>query len=218
MDTSIFEKQLESILNTYEAISKSSTFNDLSDLSRAVRQNIVTRAVAAIKRVSGENSSYSKDVDRIIKNTPSLQHHLTSIIGVAFALHDDIKAGYLKNLEELVHGEVFADFLEQASYLVNKGFKDAAAVLAGSTLESHLKKLAIKSRIVIIDAKGPLKASKINDELARVRAYSTLDQKNITSWLGLRNESAHGNYSMYNEEQVSLMIQSVRDFISRTPA
>ncbi len=49
-------------------------------------------------------------------------------------------------------------------------------------------------------------------------AYPGLDQKNVTAWLGLRNKAAHGQYSEYTKDQVALMIDSVRNFMSRYPA
>ena len=49
---------------------------------------------------------------------------------------------------------LFADFLEMASELQRKGFKDAAAVIAGSTLEEHLRKLATKAQLPIYRQQG----------------------------------------------------------------
>lgn len=58
----------------------------------------------------------------------------------------------------------------------------------------------------------------VNADLAGARVYSSLDQKNVTAWLGLRNDAAHGHYNEYTGEQVALMLQGVRDFITRHPA
>ncbi|MGA2715977.1 MAG: hypothetical protein ABSG41_22980, partial [Bryobacteraceae bacterium] len=62
------------------------------------------------------------------------------------------------------------------------------------------------------------KADLLNSELTAASVYSKLDQKSVTAWLDLRNKAAHGQYSEYAKEQVLLMIQSVRNFISRLPA
>lgn len=45
-----------------------------------------------------------------------------------------------------------------------------------------------------------------------------LAQHQVTAWLGLRNNAVHGHYSAYAEQQVELMLQGVRNFISRLPA
>lgn len=40
-----------------------------------------------------------------------------------------------------------SEFLDMSQHLNEAGYKDAAAVIAGSTLESHLKELAVKNGI-----------------------------------------------------------------------
>ena len=134
----------------------------------------------------------------------------------------DIKAGYLKSLEELIHADVFADFLEMAQHLANEGYKDAAAVVAGSSLEAHLRQLCQKSGIACEATSGgttvPKKADRLNSELTAATVYSKLDQKNVTAWLDLRNKAAHGQYAEYGVQQVSLQIAGIRDFITRNPA
>ena len=98
------------------------------------------------------------------------------------------------------------------------GYKDAAAVIAGSTLESHLRQLSNRLGIPSQATSKPKKADTLNAELAKARAYAGIDQKSVTAWLGLRNDAAHGNYSAYDKNQVALMISGIRDFIARKPA
>ena len=49
-------------------------------------------------------------------------------------------------------------------------------------------------------------------------AYSALDQKSVTAWLGLRNEAAHGEYGAYDGKQVDVLISEVEQFVARTRA
>lgn len=58
----------------------------------------------------------------------------------------------------------------------------------------------------------------MNSDLVNAQVYSKLDQKNVTAWLDLRNKAAHGKYSEYTKDQVSLLIAGVRDFLTRNPA
>ncbi len=125
-------------------------------------------------------SPYAAEINRILEKTPNLHEHTSSIIGVVQALRDDIEAGYLQNLAELIYGEIFADFLEMAQYLSDSGYKDAAAVITGSTLESHLRKLCIKNSIPIEETTPDgkvkfLKADFLNSEMAKANVYSKLD-------------------------------------------
>ncbi|MFH1893780.1 MAG: hypothetical protein ABIK83_13995 [Candidatus Zixiibacteriota bacterium] len=105
-----------------------------------------------------------------------------------------------------------------ADHLADSGYKDAAAVIAGSALEAHLRQLCQRYH-VDSEAKGiRKKVDLINSELSKAVAYSKGDQKNVTAWLDLRNKAAHGDYGAYTKDQVALLIASVRDFITRHPA
>ncbi len=216
-------QQLEGVVADYEALAAKSEHSDLSDLPEQHRQALVTRAIAAVKRISGDDSVYVKEVNRLLKRLPDLHAHMSSIIGVVRALLGDVKAGHLQSLVEQIHGELFADFLEMAQHLVDTGYKDAAGVIAGSALETHLRVLCAKTGIPAELAKAdgstaPKKAELMNSELAAANAYSKLDQKSVTAWLGLRNKAAHGQYADYQVDQVSLLIAGVRDFLVRIPA
>jgi hypothetical protein len=219
----IFERQLDAILKEFAALSAKSQHDDLSNLPKADRQSLVTKAIAAIHRIGGSNSTYAKEAERLLKSLSQLHMHTTSIIGVVKALRDDLKAGYIRSLVELVHSDVFSDFLEMAQHLCEAAYKDAAAVIAGSTLESHLRGLCQKAAIPVEITKAdggtaPKKAEAMNTDLVSAGIYSKLDQKSITAWLDLRNKAAHGKYGEYSQEQVSVLVSGVRDFIVRNPA
>lgn len=218
MDTTILEKQLDDIINSYLALQRKSQHKDLSDLPKHERQSLVTRAIAAISRITGNNSSYMIDVQRTLNNLPQVHLHTSSIIGIAQALKEDLNAGYIQSITEIIHADIFSDFIEMAEHLVENGYKDAAAVIAGSTLESHLKKLALKNGLTIELNSKPIKAEQLNQDLGKASVYLMTDQKSITAWLDLRNKAAHGNYGDYTVDQVKLLISSIQSFIGRNPA
>lgn len=139
-------------------------------------------------------------------------------------------AGVRKNLSEnriyfreIAAAEIFSDFLEMAEHLLEENYKDPAAVLVGSVLEEHLRKLCVKNSLPLefTNPKGdlkPKKADTLNSDLMTAGIYTKLDQKSVIAWLDLRNKAAHGHYSEYTKEQVALFLQSVRDFLTRFPA
>ena len=131
----------------------------------------------------------------------------------------DYEAGALSSFHDLVQAEVFDDFLSMAEYLIETGYKNPAAVLAGGVLEGELRKLATRASIATLDSDGrPVKSERLNAELAKVGIYKKLDQKSVTSWLALRNMAAHGHYDEYSPEQLQVMLSGVRDFVSRMTA
>jgi hypothetical protein len=140
-------------------------------------------------------------------------------LGILTAIRKEIAEGWLVTLRGLVAAEFFADFLEMADHLFAQGYKDPAAVLAGSVLEEHLRQLSGANEIAVTEQKDgrdvPRKADSLNADLSRAEVYNKLDQKSVTSWLDLRNKAAHGKYEEYQAEQVRLMIGGVRDFITR---
>lgn len=214
-----FEHQLEAIVNEYAAARSRSRHGDASDvLTDMDVRDLQTRCLAAIERASGKGSIYTQRTIAINGMNNHAWGHLSEQVGVARSLLSDIQNGYLKSLEEIMHGEIFGDFLEMASHLSDTGYKDPAAVLAGSTLEAHLRQLCAKQGIPTEFSGKPKKADALNSELCSGGAYSKLDMKNVTAWLGLRNSAAHGQYSDYDTAQVKLLISSIQDFITRNPA
>ena len=217
--TETFKKQLEAVIAEYESALLQSIYNDASDvLSLTQVTDLQTRCIAAIERIVGRNSPYFRQIKAIGTENTNTWNQVASLIGVAKALLSDIQNDYLSSFEEILHGDMFSDFLEMAVHLVEKGYKDAAAVLAGSTLEIHIRKLCDKYGVTTTSDKNTKNADTLNADLVKADVYTKLDQKNVTAWLGLRNNAAHGNYSEYTMDQVKLFIDSIRNFIARYPA
>jgi len=216
--------QIEALIKEYEVLEKSKKHYDWSGTSLDDASEFVTAGTNAIHRVVGPNSPLARRIESIIAECSPYRIHgaVPHVGGALKALRRDISAGYLVSVQELIHANVFADFLEMAEHLLNEGYKDPAAVLIGGVLEEHLRKLCDKNGIPTEspNRKGilrPRRADRMNADLAK-GVYSRLDQKNITAWLDLRNKAAHGLYDKYTTQQVELLLQSVRDFLVRYPA
>jgi hypothetical protein len=177
-------------------------------------------ALSFLSNVFGSTHSYYLDLNERA-NHPQPGYARVGM-GIMSAAREELVGGWLRTTRGLVSAEIFADFLEMADHLVSEHYKDAAAVIAGSSLEEHLRQLAASASIATTYAKGtdvvPKKADTLNADLAGAVVYSKLDQKSITAWLDLRNKAAHGKYTEYDEAQVRLMIEGVRQFIARVPA
>lgn len=124
----------------------------------------------------------------------------------------------MTTVQELVRADLFADFLDMAGELLAKNYRDAGAVLIGSVLEEHLRKLAALRGVPTAFGTGYKKADVINADLVKAGAYNNLEQKSVTAWLGLRNDAAHGNYGNYDQRQVEALARDVRAFMTRHPA
>ena len=211
--TQLFEQQLAEIVAEYDKRLAQKTGLDSGGIAE-----LRTRCIAAVERASGSTSPYYMNISEFGRNEIRDWVCLQKEIGIAKALISDIRNDYLQSVEELLHGNVFGDYLEMALHLLDNDYKDAAAVLTGGTLEVHLKNMCSKRQISTERSGKAKKADELNAELVKQGAYSKLDKKSVTAWLGLRNDAAHGNYSAYTKDQVALLLQSVRDFITRHPA
>lgn len=208
----LFEEQLKSVINEYEEI-------EPKGLSLVKLTDLQTRCVASIERITGHKSSYSRmlaDLNGL--KFSYIDQRVAAQIGVAKGLLSDIQNDYLKSFEEILHGDLFNDFLEMAEYLSEKKYKDAAAAIAGSALEVHIKKLCGKFNVPTMSGNKSKKTETLNTELVKAGVYNKSDQKTVTACLDIRNNAAHGNYSEYDNARVKLLIEQVRHFINRYPA
>jgi len=182
---------------------------------------ITTLSCAAIKRLAPPGSAYLEQMEAVLRDTQkSISRSRDEEVefrlrGILSALRGDYEAGRLQSFEELIHADLFSDFLEMAEYFMDEGYKDPAAVIAGGVLEEHLRKLCGKYGVTIPPKP---KLDTMNADLAKANAYHKNEQKQVTAWAGLRNDAAHGNYANYGHAEVKLMVAGIRDFISRNPA
>lgn len=209
--------QIDAVLAEFDRAKAVARFDDFSGgLPDHELQAIATRQRAAIERLASRDSTYVKEASEV-EGQPNFM--VLYLGGILHALRADIEAGYVQTFTELVRADVFADLLEMAGELQQKGYKDAAAVIAGSVLEEHLRKLAGKYEVAIDKPGGsPKKADTLNNELAATGAYNKLQQKSVTAWLDLRNKAAHGEYEEYDAAQVAALIRDASEFLIRSPA
>ena len=81
----------------------------------------------------------------------------------------------MQSFEEILHSDLFGSFLEMAMHLLDNGYKDASAVLAGSSLEIHIKHLCIKNNVETMVNGKSIKTETLNSELKKKGVYTNLD-------------------------------------------
>ena len=187
-------------------------------------QRVYSLLCDTIRNFAPGSSYYYYNSERLIENcniekTDSLCFATFSLGQILKSLKIAYENDLLIDVNEIIHANIFNDFLEMGEYLLSEGFKDAAAVMIGGVLEDQIKKLCQKNGILILNSASlPLKTSQLNSDLYTQNAITRGDNKNIIAWLEIRNNAAHAKYSEYSDEQVRIMLQGVRDFIVRFPA
>ena len=179
----------------------------------------MTRALAAIDRVAPPASAYAEQAREVLEQDSWLGWKAHELVAIVTALRDDYRAGAIHSVADLLHADMFEDLLDMARELFTKGFLGPAAVLAGSVLEEHLRKLAIKHRISVRDEKDRVRSVEVlSIDLRKAGALTDIQRKSIVAWYAQRNEAAHGRFESLAGSEVGYMINGVRDFIAHHPA
>lgn len=182
-----------------------------------------SQALHLLTSLLGPNHVYTQGFEQA--TSEAWKPNVDQGLGILRAVQQDLSSGRLTtSLREIVHAEVFVDFLDMAEYLLTQApvLKDPAAVLTGGVLEERLRQLCRKNGLptedTTPDGTRPKKAEAMNADLVKAGVYDKLNQKNVTAWLDLRNKAAHAKYAEYDAAQVDLMLRGVRDFAARFPA
>lgn len=222
-------EQLDALVEQYDELRTETTTDDLSggatDETRRRVERLCTRVMAASERLLPAGSAYAIQAEEAIHRHPrsGIVMNPGGVILRQFevlrAFSEDWEAGFHQELQASIRAGVFADFLEMAEHVLEDIHKTPAAIIAGFTLEEHLRKLCEARGIATTSARGnPKKANALNADLAKAGEYSSkTEQKDVTAWLGRRNEAAHGNHDEYSDEEAGLMIEGVRGFVTRHP-
>lgn len=211
--------RIDELINFSEKVLASTFTSDhIQFVENDLFQEFRSASLSFLKNTFGNNHTFFREFDDLT-NMPRA-YPTKDGIGVLKAAKQELDGGWIFTKKAIISAEIFSDFLDMAQHLLSEGYKDAAAVMAGSVLEEHLRHLCEIHKIDISIVKYHKiiykKAELLNSELRNVEAYNLLDQKSITSWLDLRNNAAHGKYSAYTKDQVVLFMQGITDFISRT--
>jgi hypothetical protein len=211
-------KQLNSVLSRFMSPTAMPSETELERYPAVVVSGWIVSCRNAVARLAPPGSVYLEDVDNAIRFS-NKTYVLARLAALVQALRDDYADGLLVELQALLHAEMFDDFLEQATHLLEAGYKDPAAVLTGSVLEQHLRKLCdLRGVSTLRPDRSPKPASLLNDELKAAGVYNKTEHKQVVAWLGRRNEAAHGDYEEYDAPQVALMLEGVRGFVTRHAA
>ncbi|WP_430478112.1 hypothetical protein ACQZM9_08095 [Streptomyces sp. P11-1] len=207
MDISKMVEQLDKLDEQYEAAASKGEGREVA----------INRLEAAIDRIALPRSTYVRQLD--LWRGMSINTKAYNVSQVARALRHDLSDGWTDSVVELIHADTHSDYLEMAENLLGSGYKDPAAVIVGTALEVHVRALCVKHSVdTELPTGTPKKADTMNADLKKTGVYGTLQQKQLTAWMDLRNKAAHGEWKEYDIQQVRLLIDGVRDFMLKYPA
>lgn len=167
-------------------------------------------ARAALVAAFGESAHYVALFDEeSVAGRSIYSGGLDACVGILNGAQDDIEHGALDDMRMLVAADLLDDYLEQARHLLDQGYKDAAAMLAGATLEALLRRLC-ERHSVDCAPDAPIKT--MNDSLGKRCVYTKLRLKQVDVWADTRNNAAHARFDAYKEGDVREMLEVISGF------
>jgi hypothetical protein len=201
---------------------------------------IHTLLLETIWQLSPENSTFRRNAKHIV-DRPLDHYHSYSLrstfcdkdklfedIDDLFSVLSGLKTAYEDNLlisvKQRIHADIFKDFIEIADNFLQESekLKCPAAVMLGSVLESHIKKLCENNDIETTYMKAEKIKSRhfhdMNVDLTKKGIFNNLIQRQNDFWYGIRSEAAHGKEENYSKQQVEDMLSGIRRLIIDYPA
>jgi hypothetical protein len=108
-----------------------------------------------------------------------------------------------------VSAAVFDGILDEADYLMQKGYLRAAAVLIGAALDEGLKNRA-RAAGLEVGPRETLNPIIVKLKTPEVHALTDFDAKRLESIAKMRNDAAHGGEFNYPAMQISQALSEVR--------
>ena len=106
-------KQIDDLVAQHAGVRARSKYDDLSDLPDSFVSEVVTRLMAAVRRYAPKGSAHRDGAEALLKQYGVTNGHMVEpVLGVLKALRADYAAGFLATVEELIHADLFSDFLE----------------------------------------------------------------------------------------------------------
>jgi len=201
--------------HTSKLIQKTKNILTKTSPSDADVYGVFSQTMEFLRVYGGPKNAFLRNLE-ILMTPAGLSIYELSVI-------ESIMTSFLENLEEGLHSGIsperqdqintVSDFLVMADQLLNSRsvHPAASAVLIGASLEEFLK--------TWMDAEGLDLGSKRMGlqnyaQVLKEGGFSnTQDVKDITSWAGIRNEAAHGEWEKISKDRVSIMLQGVNLFM-----
>jgi hypothetical protein len=192
----------------------------LPDYTERAHQ-FITMCMSTIERIAGPDSTYASRARSVVGQPARAAGRISMLYGVMQALRNDVANGNVVPVQGIGHMDLFSEYLEQADHLLESGYKDASAIMAGGVLEAHLRRLCGRHGIdtdeQISSGRRRKKASILSADLYKAKILSLSEYQQVKTWLALRNDAARGNFDGYVKEEVARLVQCVWDFVRTHP-
>jgi len=163
-----------------------------------------------IRAVFTENSPHYNNFAKALAQCNGHEDGIHALQGVFHSAKEDYEGGYVFNIELLISGEIFGDFLILAKQSLSEGHKNVAAVLASAALEDALKRFAIANGLTVDN--NPSMQEVIN-LLKSKRLVSGVQKKLLDTMPQIRNQAMHADWENLTLPDVNSVISLAEQFL-----
>lgn len=184
---------------------------------RGSGQSTLAEAMEFLRVYAGEKSAFVKHLSKVNQEWDD-PYILKFVISNLEAFIRYVENGLMEgiSIERKAQIDVVSDFLDQANILLNtnKVHPAAPTVIIGAVLEEFLRNWVEEAGLSLEGKKPSLDA--YATVLKEASLITKQDIKDITSWAGLRNHAAHGEWDEVNDKKrVSMMLEGVNLFMRK---
>lgn len=145
---------------------------------------------------------------------PDRKMNIGAALGVLKSARHEYSCGLAVDYQLSVSAAVFSGLLDEAAYLLQKGYTRAAAVLLGAALEEGLKARA-RAVPIALSPRDTLSPVIIKLKAAEVGVLTEFEAKRLEAIARLRNDAAHGGDFPYEASDVESALKEVEAILGK---
>jgi hypothetical protein len=178
---------------------------------------VLAEAMEFLRVYAGEKSAFLKHLNHV-EQTWADDYIMEYVVSNLEAFIRYVENGLLEgvSIERKAQIGVVSDFLNQANTLLSSKEVHAAAptVIIGAALEEFLRNWIEEAGLSLGGKKPSLDSYATT--LREADLITKQDVKDITSWSGLRNHAAHGEWGeVIDKNRISIMLEGVNLFMRK---
>lgn len=206
METTQIIEQARSLRARIQQYTRDQDHGDLGDAAQA-------QVCEFLSQYAGRNSAFTKRAEAA-RGYPA--YVVSTLQGILDSFTEYLESGLSTGYspERKAQIDVVSDFLGQSQAMLDRKqfHPGAAAILIGASLEEFLRNWVEAEGLSIGNARAGIDA--YSKALQAADYLSKQDIKDITSWAGIRNHAAHGEWEQVGDSnRIRLMLEGVNLFM-----
>ncbi len=167
-----------------------------------------TSCLNLLDKLSVTTNRFVAEFEDWARRAPGKPPNIGAALGVLKSARDEYSRGLAVEYHLSVSAVIFGGLLDEATYLLTKGYIRAAAVLLGAALEEGLKARA-RAVPLEIGPKETLNPVIVKLKAPEVNVLTEFEAKRLEAIAKLRNDAAHGGNFEYSKKDVNTALQEV---------